>query len=302
MQDIKSVHIVYFSGTGSTARVADYLKKAFGGHEIAITETQLNTKSYTEQNADLLVILYPVYAFNAPMPIDEWIAQAPAGEGRTAAVFSVSGGGEVSPNTACRTGVIRQLEGKGYDVCYESMFVMPSNVFITLNDVLCAMLLKASQNKAERVATDILSGRTVRTKPYAIDLQMSKLGLIEKRSGGVSFAKKLKATEQCSGCSWCVIHCPRGNITMQDGKPVFGKQCIVCLRCVYGCPQKAIVPGAGKLVVLKKGYDFKDIEKRSRTQTEFPPAADIAKGYVLNGIKKYLEENLGQTDRSNAKV
>ena len=170
------------------------------------------------------------------------------------------------------------------------MFVMPSNIIISYTDTLSAMLLRATPQKSERVVSDILSGKRNRTKPHLIDRFISKLGILEKNYGK-SFGKKLKVNDRCIGCSWCADNCPRGNITMQDKKPVFGSKCVICLRCVYGCPKKAIVPGMGKFIVIKEGYNLKAVESRTNQMTEFPPISQIAKGFIFKGVRKYLKDN-----------
>jgi len=240
-------------------------------------------------DADMLVLFFPVHAFNAPKPIDEWIASAANGEDRPAAVISVSGGGEISPNTACRVEVIKKLKGKGYDVFYENMLIMPSNVMIRYDDVLSAMVLRTTAQKSDRAVSDILAGNRMRLKPHLVDRFLSKLGSLEKAYGNI-FGKRLKADNNCTGCAWCANHCPRGNISMRENKPDFGSECVVCLRCVYGCPQNAIVPGSGKWVVLKDGYDLKTIENLAFQLTEFPPPSQTAKGLMLKGVRKYIEE------------
>lgn len=293
MNTIRTIHLVYFSGTGGTKRVSEYIQAALEARGVKVITTELTRGHYQQKDADFLIILYPVYAMNAPNPVDEWIASAQEGNGKPAAVLSVSGGGEVTPNMACRVGAIRRLEGKGYRVTYESMFIMPSNIFIQIDDTLCAMLFKASQLKVKRVISDILAGKTVRTKPHVVDRVLAKLGLVEKRAL-VFFSKKLKASEQCSGCSWCASHCPRHNITMRNGKPSFGKECVACLCCIYGCPQKAIEAGKGKILVLKSGYNLEGVEQRIQSITEFPTASIAARGFGLHGVRQYLEENLEQ--------
>jgi ferredoxin/flavodoxin len=289
MQTIKTVHLVYFSVTGGTARVTKAFEKAFMGRQVEVFITELNASDTPDIDADLLVLLFPVYAANAPLPIDEWISQAPAGEGRPAAVISVSGGGEMIPNTACRVAVIRQLANKGYDVCYESMFVMPANLFISYSDTLIAMLLAAANRKAALAADEILAGKTRRTKPLLWDRLASRVFRMEKKYGK-SFGKKLKIKDTCTGCARCANHCPRGNITIEGAKPVFGEQCVMCLRCIYGCPQNALVAKGGRFYILKDGYDLNAIEKRTEQISEYPPPGEIAKGLLFKGVKKYLEE------------
>ncbi|HEX3078004.1 MAG TPA: EFR1 family ferrodoxin [Lachnospiraceae bacterium] len=293
MRKIGSVHIVFFSGTGGTARIATTLESELTKRQVSVTMTELNTKSYVQRNADYLIVLFPVYACNAARPIDEWIAKAPNGNGIMTAVISVSGGGEVSPNTASRVATIRKLRRKGYQVRYENAFAMPSNFVIPYEDILSAMVLRKTSEKCIQVADDIIRGKRRTMKVNGIDRVISKIGVIEK-SGSRLFGKMLKANDKCINCSWCAKHCPRENIKMRNGRPSFGSNCVICLRCVYGCPKNAIVPGIGKFIVLKKGYNLKELDKRTKEITSFPPVSDIAKGYALSGIKKYLEEDISK--------
>lgn len=290
MKEIKTVHIVWFSGTGGTAIVAEGLANAFAKHGISVCQTRLTKANKTDIAADLLVVLYPVYIMTSPKPVDEWIANTPAVDGIPAAVISVSGGGEVSPNTASRVSVINGLEQKGYNVRYESMLIMPANVFVSLDDDLAAMLLLAVPGKTEKVVSEMLSAKRIRTKPLFFDRFLAQIGAIEKKHSG-SFAKKLKANDSCSGCCRCKINCPRSNITIVDGKPAWGKDCINCFRCLYGCPVKVItVSGFARKLTLKNGFDLSSLQQRTQHITEFPPVEQLTKSFMLRNLRKYLKE------------
>ena len=54
------------------------------------------------------------------------------------------------------------------------------------------------------------------------------------------FGKHYKVTDLCSSCGVCEKVCPVGNITLKDGKPVFGKHCVGCMGCSFHCPHDAI--------------------------------------------------------------
>ena len=97
----KKTLVVYFSGTGGT----EYIAKKIGEH---IENRGLENKLYsldlssTEGSAGLdyndyeyILLLYPVYSFDAPRLVFEWIEGLnDVGKGRVA-VVSVSGGGDV---------------------------------------------------------------------------------------------------------------------------------------------------------------------------------------------------------------
>lgn len=292
MESVKTVSIVFFSGTGGTARVAAGLAEAFAARGAQASLTELYGTPAPVPEADLLVVAFPVYAANAPQPVGEWIAAAPDGTGRRAAVVSVSGGGEVSPNTACRAATVRALTARGYQVVYEAMAVMPANFATAYSDALCAALLRRVPVFASRFAQALLAGETRRLRPVLIDRALSRLLLVE-HAGSARFGRSLRASRACNGCGRCARRCPRGNIEMQGGKPVFGGRCVLCLRCVYGCPKRAIQPGIGRAFILKEGFDLDALEARTATLTAFPTDEQMTRGYLLHGVRRYLRDMRG---------
>ncbi len=290
MLEFKTVSLVYFTGTGGTTRIANCFEEAFKKQDIVPYKTELCAKTMnTTYDTDLLVILFSVYAMNAPLPIAEWLENVRNVNGKPAVVISVSGGGEVTPNTACRRATIKKLESKGYNVIYEKMLVMPSNWIVGIKDDLAIRLLKAAPVRVEQIVSDIIAGKRKQTKPNFINKFFSIIGRLEKKVGK-NFSKKIKVCDTCISCGWCANNCPRENITMTEGKPVFGEKCVICLRCIYGCPQKALELGGFKFILVKEGYDLKAVEKRMENVTELESIDVLAKGWALSGIKKYLEE------------
>ncbi|MHB1392972.1 MAG: EFR1 family ferrodoxin [Clostridia bacterium] len=290
----KYIEIVYFSGTGGTARVVDYMEQSLINRKCGVHRNSLDKSKSTEvlsadlhdKPSDILIVIYPVHAFDAPEPVYDWINKLPQGNGLPAAVVSVSGGGEVWPNTASRVGCIKALERKGYKVFYERMLVMPSNIFIDTNDHLAMHLLKCLPVKAEHCISEVLSGTSHRKKAPTSARIVSAIFKLEK-SGAKWFGKKLSATDACNACGWCERSCPRKNIQMVDGRPNFGGQCIACLRCFYGCPKSAIQPSAFRFFAVKKGYDLDKLEERM-TGIELEPVEKLAKG-VFASLLNYLQ-------------
>lgn len=286
---IKSVNIVFFSGTGGTRRVAEGLLTSFKSRNIHVNALELNSKPIEFVPADFLIVLYPVYACNAPLPIYEWIETAPLGNGTNAAVISVSGGGSVTPNTACRTHCIKTLTKKGYNVTYEKMLCMPSNWIIRGDDRIMILLLRAMKVNVNKITDDINNNITLKEKSKLIDRFFSMLGKTEKIYAK-KFGKKIIVTKDCVGCSICSRLCPRGNITIADGKPVFSDKCIICLNCIYSCPKKALKPGTAKFVVIKEGFNIDEVERKYGALTDIPPIDEMAKGWAWGGVRKYIHE------------
>lgn len=288
---INKVKIVYFSGTGSTALVADTLERKLTERGLSVIKSEIRAGTFPLDNKeDLLVLLFAVHAFNAPGIVYGWIDSLPGNKNRSvpAALISVSGGGEMTPNTACRLSSIRKLEKKSYTVVYEQMIVMPSNWIVKTDDGLAIRLLEILPSKVESIADDLLAGVVRRTRPKFIDRMFSRAGEIEK-TGAKFFGQKIRVNEKCNGCGWCMKKCPANNISMSKNRPIFGSECFLCLRCIYGCPENALTSSTFKFIILKDGYDLKDIEKRMKG-IKPAPVENLAKGYLWKGVREYLLE------------
>lgn len=289
------VQIVYFSGTGGAARVAFTFEKIFTEKGIEVVKVPLDMQEAGYQQTPaienlvgLLVFIFPVHAFDAPAPVYEWIAGIPDGKGLPCAVISVSGGGEMWPNTCCRAGCIECLESKDYSPFYERMLVMPSNIFISTKEQLAVRLLKILPLKVELSIDEILAGVRRRIKkPLATGI-FTAFSKLEKRKAQ-EFGRDLKAHDNCTGCEWCSGKCPRKNIKIVDGKPLFSHRCVLCLRCIYGCPVRAIYSQHYSPLLVKEGYSLKQIEKRMN-DIEVLPLDKIKVGILYIAVKKYLKD------------
>lgn len=182
LNEIKNAKIVYYSGTGNTRKVSLCFDECMKDKGISVQTYSVVEKNIPQvQEEDLLLVVYAVHGFNAPEVVYRWINSLPDVEGKRAAVVSVSGGGDVSPNTASRIGCIRRLEKKGYSVTYEAMLVMPSNWIVATHEALAVKLLDVLPYKVELVVGDILSGMMRRTKPLWIDRLLSWICELERR-------------------------------------------------------------------------------------------------------------------------
>lgn len=284
---VNKIKIVFFSGTGGTARVANTFQKSLEAKGKIVIKHELNNRNkIINDSEDMLIIIYAVHACNAPEPVYEYIDAIPKVDNKLAAVISVSGGGEITPNTACRLHCIKRLEKKGFNAIYEKMLIMPSNWIVPTIDGLAVRLLEVLPTKIEKIINDLSSDITLRTKPNLLNRFLSCIGELEK-VGARSFGKRIKTNENCNGCGWCEKACPRANITLVNGTPVFNNNCLLCLKCIYGCPQRALEPGIGKFIVIKQGYNLNAIEKNNQIDT-LDSVEKLAKGYLWKGIKEYL--------------
>ena len=291
--DVTNVRLVYFSGTGGTRRIADVFEKELARRNKAVEVENLgsgaNSDFRSEKAAaeiDLYILLFPVYAFDAPKPVYRWIESlGDEVSGKRMAVISVSGGGEVWPNTGCRNSCCEKLENKGVRIVYDNMMCMPANMMVEISDHLAMRLINIIPEKVNGVLDAVLSGQIHRTRFHKSALRNFLTNLENKNA--YRFAQELIISDECKGCDWCAKNCPAGNIMIdeQTHKPKFSDQCTVCMRCVYGCPLHAV--SSKSSMVFKKGFDLDAVEKRMEG-VELEPVEKCCRGIAWIGVRDYL--------------
>jgi ferredoxin len=286
----QKIRIVFFSGTGGTRLAAEKLAAHLTERSAAVClqELGIGVQPDTDIKEDLLVVMYPVYAMRAPVPVYGYIKNHEPVRGLQAAVISVSGGGEMTPNKACRRRAIKLLEKKGYRVVYERMLLMPANVLTATPPAAAVCLVRALPEKTKKIAEDLLGGVTRRTKPGLLNRMISAVGVLET-AGAHWFGRHIRAGKSCSGCGICAAHCPSGNIRLEGDRPVFGMKCWFCMRCLYACPEKALSPRYAKFFMIKEGFSLRDIE-RAAADENTPGCAEKMNGALWGGVREYLAE------------
>ncbi|MDD2190847.1 MAG: EFR1 family ferrodoxin [Eubacteriales bacterium] len=295
--EIKDVRIIYFSGSGGTERIAKAFEKELTDRGIEVIVKNLGAplkermEAHAEQDllvADLNILIFAVHAADAPKPVYDWIRSTGCAEaGRKIAVISVSGGGDMWPNKGSRNHCIKTLEEKGFEVTYDRMMCMPSNVFIEYNDHLIMRLLNTIPGKVSLITDDLLKGKILRShfKKGAI---LNRISESEQKNAG-KFARKIRITDACTTCGWCERNCPTSNIKISEitARPEFSDRCVICTRCIYGCPARALrYDGA---IILKNGFDLNAVERRM-AGVEPDQMEKCCRGLLYKGVKKYLSE------------
>lgn len=285
------IQLVFFSGTGGVKRIADTFDQQLMNRGVSVIKTNLDCSEMAKNNLatagriinpDLIILIYPLHAFDAPTPIYDWVEQTSLVKSRIA-VISVSGGGEGWPNTGCRNHLCKVLEQKGCSVVYDRMMCMPCNWVFKTNDHAAMWQLRVIPMKVNQILDDLLADKLRRTN-FKMGSLRAIITKLEKKEA-YKFAKDIKINASCTGCGWCASHCPVNNIEMKDNRPYFKEHCVMCFRCVYACPCKAIE--SKSFQVLKSGFSLTDLEKRMEGVT-LEPVEKCCKGFLWASIRNYL--------------
>ncbi len=261
------IQIFYFSGSGNTELLAHKLsgKLKAEGETVSIYAIKKSTEPFPEA-PERLVLLFPVYAFDAPLVVRRFLKrlpESPAGvRSRASIILTPCDPHWINSSAAC--GSRRILEKKGYEIVREEMVIMPSNFVVQYPETLSISLLEAAVNRAGTLAGDIVRDLPARLKVHPLAHLVRFLFRIE-HLGDNLFGKDLRADGSCGGCGRCVEACPAGNIRMKKGRIVFGWHCILCMNCIYRCPAGAVHPRLYRFVPLRGGYNPRRLLERSRS-------------------------------------
>ncbi len=218
-----------------------------------------------------------------------------SGQRKKAMIISVSGGGEMLSNTACRVTAKRWLVMKGYNVVTEAMAVMPNNWMSPTPLEVSKALIQILPYKVNQWLEAYAQSQPYPVLPTKLlDRMITRLGRLEVK-GARRFGKSIQVNEACNECGWCESHCPTSNIRLikshsaEVSRPEFGKTCEFCLGCIYGCPQKALTPGKFKFAVIQAGYPLAVYQQSSEKSMTDSELMALLKGRSWSGVRRYLD-------------
>lgn len=231
--------ILYFTGTGNTKYVADVLAEELNDNTVSLNDVIKNNKQLKFSSDKPFIVAAPVYAWRLPKKIEELIKKAEF-SGSDKIYFIVTMGAQ---------------SGNAYKYCKKLCnnknlkfmgfygIPMPDNYVIAskMPDKSAAeQKIKTAEIKIREIAKKIKSGwEIMKDDKSALDALYS--GLINPVFNKFAVtSNEYNVSEECICCGECVKLCPTNNISMKDGKPVFGTNCMSCYACIHRCPKMAI--------------------------------------------------------------
>ena len=234
--------IVYFSGTGNSRRCAEQLAEllqdemvdAFGYIQSAIAADLISGKPW--------VFVSPTYAWRLPRVFESFIRSGSFSGNRNA--YFVMTCGEDIGNAAESIRVL--CRDVNLQDCGVMPIVMPENyiaMFDVPDEARSAEILAAARPVVRQAASYIAQSMAFPEQEPNLSDRL-KSGLINRVFYPVFVkANAFYAKESCVGCEACVNHCVLGNISLHNGRPVWGENCTHCMACICGCPTEAIEYG-----------------------------------------------------------
>jgi ferredoxin len=191
--------------------------------------------------ADLLGLVFPVYAWGPPLIVKEFLKHADIRKPGYFFALATHGGGP--GNTLPLVDKLLKKRGLALDAGFELQ--MPNNYITGSNPSSqeeARKLTETQTPKLKEICNTIVqrqSGPVHSKGAIGTTLAHPLLAFFAKQQG-----KKFSVSKECSHCGICEQLCPVGNIRMNAEKlPEWGKECEFCLRCINLCPVKAIESG-----------------------------------------------------------
>ena len=245
--------VLYFSGTGNSRYVARRIAEALHEPLFSINDRVKANDTAPVPTGRQLIVVSPTYGWRLPRVVRDWLLQTEFPKAEQV-WFVMTCGSEIGNAARYNRQLARQ---KKLRYMGTAQIVMPENYIAMFN----APQVEEARQIVARAEPDIdnviAAVRDDRAFPP------SRRRLYDRfMSGPVNpifygcFVKDRAFTvsDACIGCGQCARLCPTNNITLREGKPVWGGDCTHCMACICRCPAEAIE--YGRKSVGKPRYHF----------------------------------------------
>lgn len=248
--EIRKAAVLWYSQTGNTQKCGEVLAKTFEKKGIPVTFGDLRYfDQATMKGLDLIVIGAPVFYYDIPNHVKDYVRSLPDLEGMAVAAYVTYGGPEGNQhNAACSI-----LEGlvnlNGVPVGLETFMTSKSYPpsFEAYADDL--------REKQNALLPDERTYQKVREYAGFIESEVRKGNALEVKKnltlrevstyfGPVWWTKRFVNNHyiienKCVRCGVCVEKCPTDSIDL-DAFSVDTETCVLCFGCINNCPYRAV--------------------------------------------------------------
>ena len=245
--------ILYFFGTGNSKYVAKRIADALGDEIVNLNNRIKASDISPVETGERVIIVTPTYAWRIPRIVRDWLLKTEL-RGAKKMWFVMTCGSEIG-----------NADKYNRELCAEKAISCMGTAQIVMPENYIAMFSAPQADEARQIVAqaepsiDRAIAAIQRNQPFA----PTRNNLYDRfMSGPVNpifykffvKANAFTASGACISCGQCAKRCPMNNVTLKDGKPVWGKACTHCMACICYCPVSAIE--YGKKSVGQPRYHF----------------------------------------------
>ena len=246
--------VLYFTGTGNSRHIAERIAHALNDTLISLND-RIKSGDITPLAVNgRLVLVMPTYAWRIPRIVRDHLLRTEL-RGARETWFVMDCGSEIGNAAKYNRALCRE---KGLVYMGTAQIVMPENYI--------AMFSSPQADEARQIVAraepdiDRAIAAIQANQPFA----PTRNNLYDRlMSGPVNpifykcfvKANAFTASSACIGCGQCAKRCPMNNVTLKDGKPVWGKVCTHCMACICYCPVSAIEYGKKSVGQLRYHFE-----------------------------------------------
>ena len=244
----KKALILWYSQTGLTRRYARLIGCILKGKNLKVDEIELQeTNKKLLPDYDLIIIGTPIFYYDTPSNVSDWLKTIPSIKGTPVAAFVSFGGPEGNQhNASCH--ILKLLVDKGGVPvgrdAFRNIASYPTPHWNSTNQISGQHLPNtATFDHVRRFTADVLE-RITRNETVSIGYEIATrevlraLPLVWMNKKAIN--KHAVDAQKCIGCGTCVRKCPTKAINPFI-QIVDRDRCLACFGCLNNCPADAVV-------------------------------------------------------------
>lgn len=280
---------IYFTGTGNTIRVLNTAKEVLLSYGHTLDEIDTTKDEVVDLNGyDALMVFYPIYAFNAPKPIIDYVKKIKRVDKSIPCLVMKQSGEHLFWNNASSLYLKRLLKRRNIVLTNEYHYLMPYSFIFRHSDYMAYRMNEVMNGLLPLDMKEFLSNTEAHPKRYFLDSFIAFLFRIQWWGGRFNGRFYKVDKKKCIKCMKCINDCPAHNIVLKDDKIKFKGHCLMCQKCVMYCPKQAVKAGLFNSWRVDVPYTFKEAEFQMESKPNF-----CKKNY-----KKYFETSYKRLEES----
>ena len=248
--------IFYYTGTGNSRYAALLLADLLDDTAVDAAPYLKSGLAASLSSQRPWVFVCPTYAWQMPHVFAALLRRS-SFVGNRSAYFVLTCGSDIGAAG-------RALERLSDEIALEYRgvlpLVMPENyvaMFPVPQEEQAAPIVEAAHAPLAEAARQIAAEQPFQTRRLTL-LDRLKSGIVNRCFYRFCVtARPFHTTAACNGCGRCAKMCVTNCITLQQGRPHWGKGCTHCMACICYCPTEAIE--YGKKSVGKPRYHFEGL-------------------------------------------